>query len=55
MRPNVRKVDEPVNLAKQVTVGDVPLQTEAIEQRLLHHTRTPSSLPICFTSIALPR
>jgi hypothetical protein len=37
MRPNLRKVDEPVDLAKQVIVGDMPLEAEAVEQRLLHH------------------
>jgi hypothetical protein len=36
-RSNLRKVDEPVDLAKQVIVGDMPLKTEAVEQRLLHH------------------
>ena len=37
MRPNLGQVDEPVDLAKQVTVGDMPLEAEAVEQRLLHH------------------
>jgi hypothetical protein len=37
-RPRDRqKIDEPVDLAQKVIVLDVPLQTEAIEQRLLHH------------------
>ena len=31
-------VDEPVDLAKHVIVGDVPLEAEAVEKRLLHHT-----------------
>src|SRR5580698_8693863 len=39
MRPNLRKVDEPIDLAKQVIVGDMPLEAEAVEQRLLHHPR----------------
>src|SRR6202042_274986 len=38
MRPNLRKVDEPINLAKQMTVRDMPLEAEAVKQRLLHHT-----------------
>ena len=37
MRSNLRKVDEPVDPAKQVIVGDMPLKAEAVEQRLLHH------------------
>ena len=37
MRSNLRKVDEPVDLAKQVIVRDMPLEAEAVEQRLLHH------------------
>ena len=41
MPPNLRKVDEPVDLAKQVIVGDMPLEAEAVEQRLLHHRRSP--------------
>src|ERR1700735_627635 len=36
-RSNLRKVDEPVDPAKQVIVGDMPLKAEAVEQRLLHH------------------
>jgi hypothetical protein len=38
VRANLGQVDEPVDLAKQVTVGDVPLQAEAIKQRLLPYT-----------------
>jgi hypothetical protein len=37
MRPNLGQVDEPIDLAKQVTVRDMPLKAEAVEQRLLHH------------------
>ena len=37
MRPNLGQVDETVDLAQQVIVRDAPLQTEAVEQRLLHH------------------
>jgi hypothetical protein len=37
MRPNLGQVDETVDLAKQVTVRDTPLEAEAVEQRLLHH------------------
>jgi hypothetical protein len=37
MRPNFGQVDETVDPAQHMTVGDVPLQAEAIEQRLLHH------------------
>src|SRR6266581_4832882 len=36
MRPDLRKVDEPIDLAKQVIVRDMPLEAEAVEQRLLH-------------------
>jgi hypothetical protein len=34
---NSRQIDKPVNLAQHVIVRDVPLQAEAVEQRLLHH------------------
>src|SRR3984957_13299405 len=37
MRSNLGQVDEPVDLAQQMTIGDVPLEAEAVEQRLLHH------------------
>jgi hypothetical protein len=37
MRPDLRKVDKPVDLAKQVIVRNMPLEAEAVEQRLLHH------------------
>ena len=37
MRPQTGQIDEPVDLAKQVTVRDVPLKAKALEQRLLHH------------------
>ena len=37
MRPDLRKVDKPVDLAKQVIVWNMPLEAEAVEQRLLHH------------------
>ena len=37
MRPQIRQVDETVDLAKHVIVGDMPLEAEAVEQRLLHH------------------
>ena len=37
MRPNLGQVDETVDLAQQMIVRDPPLQTEALEQRLLHH------------------
>ena len=40
MRPQSRKIDEPVDLAQQVTVGDVPLKAEAVEKRL-HHPPLP--------------
>ena len=29
-RPNLRKVDEPVDLAQQMVVGDMPLEAEAV-------------------------
>jgi CubicO group peptidase (beta-lactamase class C family) len=31
------QIGKPVDLAKQVIVGDMPLNAEAVEQRLLHH------------------
>ena len=37
MRSNLGKVDEPVDLAKQMIVRDMPLEAEPVEQRLLHH------------------
>ena len=37
MRPDLGQVDEPVDLAQQMIVGDMPLKAEAVEQRLLHH------------------
>src|SRR5271170_5371279 len=37
MRPQTRQVNETVDLAKHVIVGDMPLEAEAVEQRLLHH------------------
>src|SRR5277367_5446465 len=37
MRPQIRQVDETVDLAKHVIVRDMPLEAEAVEQRLLHH------------------
>src|ERR1700678_2724655 len=37
MPPDLRKVHKTVDLAKQVIVRDVPLEAEAVKQRLLHH------------------
>ena len=37
MRPNLRQIDEAVNLAQEVIVRDMTLKAEAVEQRLLHH------------------
>ena len=37
MPPDLRKVDKTVDLAKQVIVRNMPLEAEAVEQRLLHH------------------
>ena len=48
MRPNLGQVDEPIDLAKQVIVRDMPLKAEAVEQRLLHYppfTSTESPAP----------
>jgi hypothetical protein len=45
MRPQFGQIDEAVNLAQQVTVGDAPLQAEAIKQRLLHHPRLAHHRP----------
>jgi hypothetical protein len=50
MRPQIRQVDETVDLAKHVIVGDVPLEAEAVKQRLLHHPplahHRPNLLPL---------
>src|ERR1700678_4136066 len=37
MLSNLRKVDEPVDLAKQVIVRDLTLEAETVKQRLLPH------------------
>ena len=37
MRPNLGQVDETVDLAQQMIVGDMPLKAKAVEERLLHH------------------
>jgi hypothetical protein len=37
MPPDLRKVHKTIDLAKQVTVRDVPLKAEAVKQRLLHY------------------
>src|ERR1700729_4252731 len=37
MRPNLGQVDEPIDLAQQMIVGDMPFEAEAAKQRLLHH------------------
>ena len=39
VRPQAGQIDEAVDLAKQVIVGDMTLKAEAVEQRLLHHPR----------------
>ena len=36
MRSNLGQVEEPVDLAQQMIVRDMPLKAEAVEQRLLH-------------------
>ena len=46
MRPQIRQVDETVDLAKHVIVGDMPLEAEAVEQRLLHHPPLAHHRPI---------
>jgi hypothetical protein len=45
VRPQPREIDEPIDLAQHVTVGDMPLKTEAVEQRLLHHARLAHHRP----------
>ena len=37
VRTNLGQVDEPIDLAQQMIVRDMPLKAEAVEQRLLHH------------------
>jgi hypothetical protein len=36
VRPQAAQIDKTVDLAKQMIVGDMPLNAEAVEQRLLH-------------------
>jgi hypothetical protein len=38
VRPQAGQIDKTVDLAKQVIVGDMPLNAKAVEQRLLHHS-----------------
>ena len=49
MRPNLGQVDETVDLAQQVIVRDALLETEAVEQRLLHHSPFARHRPILRT------
>jgi hypothetical protein len=49
--PLAQKDLQTVNLAKQVTVRDMPLQAEAIKQRLLHHPPLAHHRP----NLPLPR
>jgi hypothetical protein len=37
MRPNLRQIDEEVDLAQEVIARDMTLKAKAVEQRLLHH------------------
>jgi hypothetical protein len=37
VRTNLGQVDEPIDLAQQMIVRDMPLKAEAVEKRLLHH------------------
>jgi hypothetical protein len=37
VRPQSRKINEAVDLAKKMIGRDMPLEAEALEQRLLHH------------------
>jgi hypothetical protein len=37
MRPNLRQIDDAIDLAQEVVFRDMTLKVEAIEQRLLHH------------------
>jgi hypothetical protein len=37
MRPNLRQIDEAVNLLQEVIVRDMTLKAEAVGQCLLHH------------------
>jgi hypothetical protein len=48
MRPDLRKVDKPVDLAKQVIVRNMPLKAEAVEQRLLKTKFVPKSAPLFY-------
>jgi hypothetical protein len=37
IRPQLAQIHKAVDLAKQVVVGDMPLEAEAVEQRLQHY------------------
>jgi len=37
MRPNLRQIDETVDLAQEVIALDMTLKAKAVERRLLHH------------------
>src|SRR5580692_3329399 len=41
VRTNLGQVDEPVDLAQQMTVGDMPLKAKAVEQRPCITRRSP--------------
>jgi hypothetical protein len=41
MRPNLRQIDETVDLPQEVIVRDMTLKAEAAEQRLLQHPPLP--------------
>jgi hypothetical protein len=45
VRPQPSQINEPIDLAKHVIVGDVALEAEAVKQRLLHHLRLAHHRP----------
>jgi hypothetical protein len=48
VRPQLAQIHEPIDPAQRVIVGDMPLNAEAVEQRLLHHpplAHHPPNLP----------
>jgi hypothetical protein len=38
MRPNLRQIDEAIDLTHEVIAWDMTLKAKAVEQRLLHHS-----------------
>jgi hypothetical protein len=46
MLADAGQIDEPVNRSQQMTCRYVPLQVEAVKQRLLHHRPLAHHRPV---------